>query len=136
MGRSHHQLVTSGYLHLRIPCPTFRVFAQSYDCNRAQLTALIGELVGARLGVFTEPREATGKCSTDPGRRKDAVSRTQDETRHTKIWTYILPASLVGQALLKLKGKVFVISYRLSFYHSYIADGVYGRNEDCTFRAC
>jgi len=98
--------------------------SESYDCDHAQpycpYRRTRRRTANLPCGVFTEPREATGKCSasTDPWRRKGALSRTQDETRHTKIWTYILPASLVGQALPKLKGKVFVISYRLSFYHS------------------
>jgi len=58
------------------------------------LTALVGELVGARLishvESFTEPGEASSESSTDPWRRK-ALFRALKTKHDTKIWTHTTP---------------------------------------------
>jgi nucleolar protein 58 len=84
-----------------------------------RLTTLVGELVGARLISHAGSllNLAKHRVSTDPWRRKGALSRTEDETRHINIWA-IYHASFIGQAPSKLKGRVRAISYRLSIYHS------------------
>lgn len=90
---AHPRAMRSGYLDLRVPCATFRVFTQSYDCDRTQpycsCRRTRRRTTNRTCGVFTEPGEAPSEYCTDPWRRKSALSRTQDETRHTKIWTNI-----------------------------------------------
>ncbi|KAI9449639.1 Nop-domain-containing protein [Lactarius psammicola] len=73
------------------------------------LTALVGELVGARLishaGFFAKPSETPREYRPNPRRRK-ALFRALKTKHDTPKYGLIYHASLVGQAPPKLKGKM------------------------------
>lgn len=85
------------------------------------LTALVGELVGARLishaGSLLSLAKHPASTVQILGAEK-ALFRALKTKHDTPKYGLIYHASLVGQAPPKLKGKVCVISYRLSIYHS------------------
>jgi nucleolar protein 58 len=85
------------------------------------LTALVGELVGARLishaGSLLSLAKHPASTIQILGAEK-ALFRALKTKHDTPKYGLIYHASLVGQAPPKLKGKVCVISYRLSIYHS------------------
>ena len=85
------------------------------------LTALVGELVGARLishaGSLLNLAKHPASTIQILGAEK-ALFRALKTKHDTPKYGLIYHASLVGQAPPKLKGKVCVISYRLSIYHS------------------
>jgi nucleolar protein 58 len=91
---AHPRALRSGYIDVKVPCTTFRVFLCNLMITAApNLTVLVGELVGARLiscGVFTEPGEASSEYSTDPWRRKGAIFRalkTKHDTPTYELYT-------------------------------------------------
>lgn len=91
--RAHTRALRSGRLHLGVSHATFRVFAQSHDCDRSQpyrhrrrarrCSANLPRGISAQLG------ETSSEYRADPWRRKSAFPRAQDEARHAKIWTHI-----------------------------------------------
>ena len=85
------------------------------------LTALVGELVGARLishaGSLLSLAKHPASTVQILGAEK-ALFRALKTKHDTPKYGLIYHASLVGQAPPKLKGKVCVISCRLSIYHN------------------
>ena len=84
------------------------------------LTALVGELVGARLishaGSLLNLAKHPASTIQILGAEK-ALFRALKTKHDTPKYGLIYHASLVGQAPPKLKGKVCVIFYRMSIYH-------------------
>ena len=85
------------------------------------LTALVGELVGARLishaGSLLNLAKHPASTVQILGAEK-ALFRALKTKHDTPKYGLIYHASLVGQAPPKLKGKVCLISYSLLIYHS------------------
>jgi nucleolar protein 58 len=123
----------------------YRVQRSEYLRNRMiaiapNLTALVGELVGTQLisheGSLLNLAKHPASTVQILGAEK-VLFRALKTKHDTKIWTHI-PRLPCRPCTTQVEGQG--LCHFLSFVDLpqliYIADGAYGSNKDCTFRAC